>query len=201
MRAISPIGQYGIVLKHPSTRRGLDSTGTVVEYSEGDLVHAQFHKGGLTEWEEIEALESFDFSGLPEGINPLTRVSMFDTEAYVERLELDDAEREAVLSKLDAQLVKLSKVFPNEFKIVAKPAAEKPWPTYDVTPLEDVLNDDGTVEEPGLYTMQGLTGIDPQAIRLYEVENSNRPEVIEAMEALEAERAGATRDETFSVAL
>lgn len=201
MRAISPIGNYSIQLIEARVKRGLDSTGTVVEFYDGESVLAQFHKGGLTEWEEIEALESFDFSGLPEGINPLTRVSMFDSEAYVIQKYSNEAERASRLAEIDERLEYLSKLFPNEFCIVAKPAASKPWPTYDDTPIEDVLGADDQVEVPGLYTMQALTGISPQDIRLYEVENLNRPEVIEAMEALEAELAGVARDETISVSL
>lgn len=202
MRAISPIGNYGIVLKHPRTRRGLDGTGTVVEYSEGDTVHAQFHKGGLTEWEELVALESFDFSGLPDGINPITRVSMFDTEAYVEGLEFSDTEKSDLLAEMDARLVKLAKTFPNELRIVEKPAAPRPWPTYDVTPVEDILDEETeAIMAPGIYSMQALSGVSPEVIRLYEVENLNRPEVIEAMEALEAEALGLAPREAISVTL
>lgn len=178
MRAISSKGQYGIVLKHPRTRRGLDGTGTVVEYSEGDTVHAQFHKGGLTEWEEQAAYESFDFSGLAEGVNPITQVSMFDTEAYVEHLELSAVEKAALLAELDERLVYLSKLFPNDFRIVAKPAAPRPWPSYDGDAIEEIL------------AFQERLLISPETIRLYEVENRNRDEVIESMEAIEAAAAG-----------
>jgi hypothetical protein len=162
-------------------------------------VLAQFHKGGLTEWEELTALESFDFSGLPDGINPLTRVSMFDSEAYVVQKYSNAEERELRLAEIDERLAYLGKLFPNEFRIVEKPAAVIPWPSYNETPIEDELDDDGKIATPGLYTMQSLTGISPQAIRLYEVENLNRPEVIEAMEALELAALGAP--EAISVSL
>lgn len=189
MRAISPIGSYGIQLVEQRVKRGLDKTGAVVEFYDGELVHAQFHKGGLTEWEELAALERFDFSGLPEGINPLTRVSMFDSEAYCAKYT-NPNEYAARLAEIDERLEYLSKLFPNEFILVAKPAAPKPWPTYDVTPVEDVEDEFGNVEQQGIFTMQGITGISPQEIRLYEVEHENRPEVIEAMEALEEAQAG-----------
>lgn len=189
MRAISPIGQYGIVLKHPRTKRGMDGTGTIVEYDEGDLVHAQFHKGGLTEWEEYTALECFDFSGLPDGINPLTRVSMFDTEAYVESLELEDEEKAALLEKIDARLVKLAGTFPNELRIVEKPAAFKPWPSYDNDTPEEII------------AFQERLEISPELIRLYEVEHENRLAVITEMEALEAAAAGLDPAKAISVSL
>lgn len=204
MRAISPIGNYSIQLIEARVKRGMDSTGTIVEYYDGESVLAQFHKGGLTEWEQYAALEAFDFSGLPEGINPLTRVSMFDSEAYVQKYSKQE-ERDSRLAEIDERLEHLAKMFPNEFRIVAKPAAPKPWPTYDTTPIQDEVDfESGSVVTPGLYTMQGLTGISPQDIRLYEVENANRPEVIEAMEALEAAIAGLTGgapSESFSVGL
>jgi hypothetical protein len=191
MRAISPIGNYSIQLIEQRVKRGLDRTGTVVEFYDGESVLAQFHRGGLTEWEELAALERFDFSGLPEGVNPLTRVSMFDTEAYVEQRYSNPDERAIVLKEIDERLLHLSTLFPSEFLVVDKPAAVKPWPTYDDTPVEDVIVD-GEVASVGIFTMQGITGIKPETIRLYEVENKNRPEVIEAMETLEAELAGVT---------
>lgn len=215
MRAISPIGNYSIQLIQARVKRGLDGTGTVVEFYDGESVLAQFHKGGLTEWEELEALENFDFSGLPDGINPLTRVSMFDSEAYVLQKYSNDVERASRLAEIDERLVYLSKIFPNEFRIVEKPAAPIPWPSYNSTPIEDVFEEStftvdasgertevhGKLLTPGLYTMQALTGISPQAIRLYEVEHEGRPEVIEAMEALEAAALGGVKDEAISVSL
>jgi len=172
MRAISPIGNYSIQLFEAIPKRGMDSSGTIVEYSDGKPVLAQFHRGGLTEWEEIAAIESFDFSALPEGTNPLTRVSVFDTEGLVQNIE-DEKEREETLAKIDKRLRHLSTLFPAEFKIIEKPASPKPWPSYDENSVEEI------------FELQALTGVDPQDIRLYEVENQNRPEVIEACEVIE----------------
>lgn len=188
MRAISPIGNYSIQLIEARVRRGMDSTGTIVEYSDGESVLAQFHRGGLTDWEQFEALERFDFSGLPDGVNPLTRVSMFDSEAYVQKYS-NVKERESRLAEIDERLRHLSTLFPSEFILVEKPAAIKPWPMYDETPVEDVI-EDGKVVQVGIFTMQGITGIKPETIRLYEVEHEDRPAVVEAMEALEAAQAG-----------
>jgi len=172
MRAISPIGNYSIQLFEAIPKRGMDSTGTIVEYSDNKPVLAQFSRGGMTEWEEIAAIESFDFSALPEGTNPLTRVSVFDTEALVANME-DGPEKDAFHEKVCKRLLHLSTLFPSEFKIVEKPASPKPWSTYD----------DNSVEE--IFELQALTGVDPQDIRLYEVEHENRPEVIEACEIIE----------------
>jgi hypothetical protein len=172
MRAISPIGNYSIQLFEAIPKRGMDKTGTVVEYSDDKPVLAQFHRGGLTEWEEIAALESFDFSALPDGVNPLTRVCVFDTEGLVAHME-DGPEKDAYLEKVEKRLAHLSTLFPGEFKIIDKPASPKPWPSYDENSVEEI------------FELQALTQVDPQDIRLYEVENKNRPEVIEACETIE----------------
>jgi len=197
MRAISPISRYGIQLIEAVPKRGMDASGTVIEYTDKKPVLAEFHQGGLTEWEQIVALESFDFSGLPEGVNPLSRISMFDTEAYITRYPED--EQESMLIMIDKRLKQLSDTFPNEFIIVEKPAQPKPWPTFDENVLEDTKVDGHVV--PGILTLQTLSGWSPEAIRLYEVENKNRPEVVEAMEALEAALLGGVRDEAISVTL
>lgn len=199
MRAISPIAHYGITIQSPRMKRGMDQGGAIVEYFDGDLIHAQFETSGLTEWEQIFALENFDFSGLPDGVNPLTRVSVFDSEAYVQRFPKD--ERAKIQKVIDERLVELQETFPSEFRIVEKPAQPAPWPTYDETPLEDVIGQDGSVETLGILSMQKLSGWSPEQIRLYEVENANRPDVVAAMEELEARAASGDTEEAFSVAL
>ena len=201
MRAISPISKYSIQLIEAVPKRGMDSSGTVVEYTDKKPVLAEFHQGGLTEWEQIVALESFDFSGLPEGVNPLSRVAMFDTEAYVQRYP--EEEQEAMQFMIDKRLKQLADIFPNEFMIVEKPRQPKPWPTFDETELEDtqIETAPGVYQAvPGILTLQALSGWSPEAIRLYEVENKNRKDVVEAMEALEAVAAGIS-EESISVAL
>lgn len=199
MRAISPIARYGITLQSPRPRRGMDKAGTVVEYFEGELFHAQFETSGLTEWEQIFALENFDFSGLPDGVNPLTHVSVFDSEVYVQ--QFPKQEREAIQKIIDERLVELQATFPSEYRIVEKPATPKPWPTYDDTPLEDVIDKKtGETVQLGIKSLQKLSGWSPEQIRLYEVENANRSEVVEAMETLEAGLAGST-EEGISIAV
>lgn len=203
MRAISPIAAYGITLQRPNVRRGTDRSGTVVEYNEGETLHAQFTRGGLTEWEQIVALESFDFSGLPEGVNPLTRISVFDTEAYVESLDIPEKHKAEVLAEIDAKLTKLQHTFPSEFRIVEKPPAPKPWPSYDDTPFEDAIDRESEeVVVYGIKSMQAMTGISPETIRLYEVEHENRPEVVAFCEELESQLAQeSATGEAISIAL
>jgi len=185
MRAISPIARYGIQLIEAVPKRGMDSTGTIVEYTDRKPVHAQFTQGGLTEWEQLEALENFDFSGLPEGVNPLTRVSVYDTEGAVAHLA-NPKERMALQALLDERLEHLSQLFPSEFRIVAKPAAEKPWPGYDNDPITKVLE------------IQEATGISPEKIRLYEMERP-QPRATLIARMVELEQQG--QEEQITVAV
>jgi len=178
MRAISQYGAFGTVLIHGITRRGMDSTGTVVEYTDKDSIHAQFVRGGLTEWEQIEALEHFDFSGLPEGVNPLTRVSVYDTEAAVAHIA-NAKERIALQEQLDDRLAHFAKLNPSQVRIVEKPPVPKPWPSYDTDSIEKVLE------------IREATSFSPEKIRLYEMERPKpRTTLIAQMAELEREAAG-----------
>lgn len=185
MRAISPYSNYTIQLIEANTKRGIDSHGNVVEYSDSKPVLAHFHVGGLTKWEELEALESFPFGALSEGVNPLTTVSFFDSEAYCMRYP--ENERAKMQDVIDRRLVELAQQNPNEFRVIEKPAAPKPWPSYDEDSVEEVLQ------------FQARQGFSPTDVRLYEIENKNRKTIIAAMEELEAEAALAV-DERISVA-
>ena len=139
-------------------------------------VVANFEQGGLTEWEIEAALMSFNFAGVPDGVNPLTRVSVFDTEAYVQKFPA--AEREAKLEAIDSRLRELQERHPSEFTIVEKPAAPKPWPSYDTDSVKDIVY------------MQGRLGINPETIRLYEHENQKRQAIIDLMTEIQEGGSG-----------
>lgn len=174
MRCISPHARYSIQVLEGKEQIGLDARGTMHSVQLREPVVANFEQGGLTEWEIESALLSFNFSGVPDGVNPLTRVSVFDTEAYVQRFDAD--ERDARLEAIDKRLRELQERHPSEFVIVEKPAAQKPWPSYDSdTPSE-------------IVALQKRTGISPEAIRLYEHENGGRQAIIELMTAIEEGR-------------
>jgi hypothetical protein len=175
MRAFSPHGNYSIQLVEAVPKKGTDQAGNVVEYSDTKPIIAQFERSGLMVWEEQAVLEAFNFSGLAEGVHPLSTVGVYDSELAVQYVA-DKSEREAKQKLIDARLSELQKMFPSQYIIVEKPALPAPWPTYDATQdFEDVL------------TVMQATGVSPQTVRLYESENENRPEFIEALEALEAE--------------
>lgn len=176
MRCISPHGRYSIQVFEGNEQIGLDQRGVMHAVQLSDPVVANFEQGGLTEWEIEAALMSFNFSGVPDGVNPLTRVSVFDTEAYVQKFPA--AEREAKLEAIDSRLRELQERHPSEFVIVEKPAAPKPWPSYDTDSIQDIV-----------YA-QGRYGISPETIRLYEYENQGRQAVIDLMTEIEEGRSG-----------
>lgn len=150
---------------------------------------ANFETGGLMAHEELEALTAFNFSGLPDGINPLTRVSVFDTEAYAETLNPNN--RDEIVVQMEQRLRELQKDNPTQFIIVDQPRAERPWPSYDDDGVEDVLK------------FQERLRISPTSVRLYELENKNRSEIVLAMlrqedpeEALRYEAENAPAEES-----
>jgi hypothetical protein len=136
-------------------------------------VIADFEHSGLLDHELETALKTFTFSGLPEGVNPATRIGVFDTEAYAERFPKKD--RDAMQVQIEERLLELQPRFPGDFIAVDTPHAEKPWGSYDEDSTEDVLK------------FQERLQIEPTRVRRYEQENQNRPEVVNAMTALEAQ--------------
>lgn len=171
MRCVSPLGGYSIQVFEGNEQVGIDQRGVMHSVTLSKPVIANFEKGGLSDWEIEAVLTHFNFSGLPEGVNPLTRVAVFDTEAYVE--QFPKADREDKLTAIDSRLRELQERFPSEFIIVDKPAVSVPWGSYDTDSVEEIL------------TFQRRLGIDPEHIRLYEAEHERRQEVLDIMARLE----------------
>lgn len=175
MRCISPYPRYSIQVFEGKERVAIDDkSGVAYSYTIEKPVIANFQQGGLLEHEIEWALTKFNYAGLAEGVNPLTRVATFDTETYAIQNSLSEEE----LAAVDARLRHLAELNPSEFVVVDQPAALKPWESYDEQSAEDVI-----------FT-RNLIDASPEKVRLYEIEHQARPEVIEAMEALELERAG-----------
>lgn len=171
MRCLSPHGGYSIQILEGNEQVVIDARGYAQTITLNKPVIANFDKSGLLDHEIEAALFMFNFSGLPEGVNPLTRISCFDTEAYVEQYPKD--RRDELLVQIDSRLRELQERHPSEFIIVESPQAARPWPSYDDDTVEDVLK------------FQERLRINPQTIRVYEVENQNRPEIVEAMLRIE----------------
>lgn len=179
MRCISPHARYSIQVFEANEQVMMDARGHAFTQVVSKPVIADFDRGGLTDWEQLAALETFNFSGLPEGVNALTRIGTFDTEAFVMRYP--ERERDEMQVQIDQRLRELQQRHPSEFIVVDPPVAERPWPSYDDNSVEDVLK------------FQEALRYSPEKIRLYELENKNRPELIEAMLRLE-DPEGAERE-------
>lgn len=185
MRCLSPSANYSIQVFEGDERIVVDQAGVARQINLTSPVIANFEQRGLLDHEIEEALEHFNFSGVPEGVNPLTRISSFDTEAYVQRFP--EEEQETMIEKMDKRLRQLQGMFPGEFIIVDQPAAKQPWPSYDGDTAEEILD------------FQERLGINPETVRLYELEHENRSEVVQAMlERENPELAGAVEEITVS---
>jgi hypothetical protein len=171
MRCLSPSPGYSIQVFEGREQVVVDARGYANTIQLQKPVLADFDRLGLLDHEMEAALEFFSFSGLPEGVNPLTRIGVFDSEAYCQRFPKN--ERDEMLVQMDARLRELQLIFPSEFIIVEPPVKARPWPSYDEDTAEDVLK------------FQERLRIDPESIRLYELENKNRSEVVDAMGRLE----------------
>lgn len=172
MRCISPHARYSIQIIEGNEQVGLDARGTMHSIQLSQPQIANFEQGGMTEWEIEAALMAFNFAGVPDGVNPLTRVGVFDSEAFVQHVA-DEDERRELLEKIDKRLRFLQERHPSEFIIVEKPASPLPWPSYDGDTIQEIIE------------FQKRLGISPEQIRLYEVENQNRQAVIDVMTDIE----------------
>jgi hypothetical protein len=178
MRCLSPHSNYSIQVFEGQEQIMMDARGFSQTITVKKPVVANFETSGLTEYELEAALMSFNFSGIPDGVNPLTRVAVFDTDLYIEQQlaadeELDKEFLNELRERMENRLRKLQARHPSEFIIVDPPAHEIPWPTYDEDSVEEIL----AARERFRFS--------PQAIRLYELENKGRTEIIEHMTALE----------------
>lgn len=142
--------------------RGFASTVIISE-----PVVAHFEQGGLLDHEIEAALSSFSFSGLAEGVNPLTKIAFFDTEAFVE--SFPEEQRNELQVRIDKRLTELAERFPNQFIRVDAPMKPRPWNSYD----------DDTVDE--ILEFQKRLRVKPEDVRLYEIENRNRFEIVHEM--------------------
>ncbi len=182
MRCLSPHSNYSIQVFEGNEQVVMDARGYAHTAILSKPVVANFDQGGLLDHEIEAALENFNFSGIAEGVNPLTKIACFDTEAYVET-RVEAKQRDEMLVQIDQRLRELQLLNPSQFIIVEQPKAARPWPSYDEDSVEDVLK------------FQERLRINPEYIRLYESENQNRPEVVDTMLAIEEGRDPAEEEE------
>ena len=171
MRCLSPHARYSINVFDAREQIVTDARGYAHAVPVGLQVMANFEQLGLLEHEVELALSSFTFTGLPEGVNPLARIGVFDTEVYC--LRFGEKDREEIQAQIEERLRVLQSQSPSEFIIVDIPTAAKPWAKYDEDSVEQIL------------ALQQATGTSPDVVRRYEEENQQRKTIIEAMKAQE----------------
>ena len=133
MRCLSPHPRYGIQVFAAREEIIHDTRGAASLKALDEGVHAQFDNSGVQPHEADIALEHFagHFGALAEGVHPLTRIGVFDTEAYCLDKYPSEAKRNDMQPQIEERLRALQEKFPSQFIIVEQPKAERPWPTYD----------------------------------------------------------------------
>lgn len=177
MRCLSPHARYSIQVFETDEKLVTDTRGYASMQALKKGIVANFDKLGLLAHEEAEALSKFNFSGLPEGVDPRTRIGVFDTEAYCLDHYDNPEERQEMQVQMEVRLRELQKKFPTHYIIVDEPVAPKPWPTYDEDGVEDILKFQERLQVPA------------ELVRRYEEENSNRPEIVDPLRAIEEQHA------------
>lgn len=147
-----------------------------IEVETTKSVHAKFNHGGLMDWEVEAGLEAFagGMTGLPEGVPPQTRFSVFDTERAQREQRWTDEEREAYEQRLLGD-----SMHGIDFIHVPEPRLEAPWPTFDSFSVQDAL--ERLVE----------LGFDLEYAYRYEHENQARPEMLDALKRLQQQSEAA----------
>jgi hypothetical protein len=181
MRCLSPHARYSINVFDAQEQIVTDARGYAHSRPIGLQVMANFENTGLLEHEIELALSSFSFSGLAEGVNPLTRIGVFDTEVFC--LRYPESDREEIQMQIEQRLRELQEMHPSQFIIAETPTAAKPWDRYDEDGVEQIL------------AVQQATGISPSVVRRYEEEHQNRKQIIITMSALEAEGGEEVKEE------
>lgn len=140
----------------------------------------------LSEDEIKYALDNLVFNGLPIDKNtnsyasPRIRLSGFDTERAQKEQGWSDEEREVVESRLRG-----SEVFGMDFIEIPPARVQKPWATYDETPIAKLV---GLIE---------AVGMSYEDVLAYEKQNQNRDSVLVLLEdALGHTNALRENDET-----
>lgn len=173
MRFISPYSRYKLIIISQQTE--LMSSGQQRVIAPGFI--AEFREGDVRMWEADYAREHLTFRGTvtEEGserpIDPVPgRVGSYDT-AHIQNEELRKEVEEKMLAHHDHG---------RDFYMVEKPARPAPWPTYDAM----TGGGRGKTTAKVLAEQVMELGLNPEDVVLYERENQNRTEVIEALEAL-----------------
>lgn len=157
-----------------------------------------FQVSDKTDWEAELARKTFKFSGVPMSmdgvlIDPVpSRVSSYDTDLDP-RLKDDRlakrhgyASAEALKARVEERL--LEACSPEAHISAVKPKAEEPWRGYDKLVAQGRRTNALIAEKIAERVQEdGYEPADIASVIAYERGNLNRPEVIEALEALTAD--------------
>ena len=169
-RFISTHVRYSVAVDPGHERLVTDARGNTFLHKESEPQVAQFEQSGLRDHEIANAFERWTFSGLPEGVNPVTRIGVYDPEAQALAQDWSEDQRRAVERKLFLE----AESHPGDLAFVLAPRARAPWPSYDSDTIEEILE------------LQKRLQVPAGQVRRYEDENESRPEIIGAMWELEA---------------
>lgn len=172
MRFISRYGRNGVAIRGEIVESYASGGRQVVQTA----IAAYFQPYLLSQEERQLAVSSFYFNGSYQEQDEVTmvppdyRIGLFDSRVAQRDNGWSDEERTLVETKL----LKLASDTPSDLLVVIEARAEAPWPRYDVFDgtLTDLMN---KIVEDG-YTLE--------AVLVYERENQNRPEIVEALEQM-----------------
>ena len=174
MRVLSPHRKYTIVIFEEKSQTGVDDRGSIKTVVQQPGLLAEFGMFGLYAEEERIAQEKISFKGVPEGVNPLSTLGVYDTDAQAKANGWDREFHQAVKDKF----YKLAALFPNDMLIIEDVPAGAPFSRYDELSSEEIIS---FVEELGLSAHD---------VKLYESENLARQEILDRMnEILDASAA------------
>lgn len=130
--------------------------------------------GGAPDWakDAVAQLPGWG-NGLGHNEDPFTRLGVLDTDEEAKRQNWTPEEKafvENALLKAPSAGI--------EYVVCSAPKTARPWDKYDEFVGDEAL-------EKVLYTID-LIGADPKSVLRYERENLDRPDFVEALEALVA---------------
>ena len=178
MRFISPNPELTVCLLSPIEKPDPYREGRQIIEKPGYI--AQFRTGDFTKAEKDFAVKKFKFAGLPLHEDALTpvepdfRIATYDTslinwEPLAKEYQMEPDE----MKELIEQKLQDSVYHGTSFVRFDAPRLQPPWRGYDnARSVKRIVE---LVQE---------TGSDVEDVIAYERENKNRPEVIEALEAL-----------------
>ncbi len=168
-RYLSKSESYKRTVRQPVTTLVAGPAGPEV-HPVREAIMAEFQKGGLTAHERELARQTFFFRGLAEGENPLSRVSLFDTDVEARLQGWTDETKAEIEAALDSGR--------NEWYFrVEEQRLPTPWPLYDKQTPKQIVE-----------TLKA-TGSDPEYVAAYERENKNRATVLTELAAIDPEES------------